>query len=101
MHPNYQTLTSIDGFTLVRADRALCYSEGQLSKQTASFQRHGGVASYIKNQSTILESSHLVMDIECLRIVVQIPDGSMINIITVYRPPSQNLAEFLGSLQRV
>ena len=73
----------------------------QLSKQTAYFQRHGGVASYIKNQSTILESSHLVMDIEYLRIVVQIPDGSMINIITVYRPPSQNLAEFLGSLQRV
>ena len=101
LHPNYQSLTSIDGFTLVRADRALCYSEGQLSKQTASFQRHGGVASYIKNQSTILESSHLVMDIEYLRIVVQIPDGSMINIITVYRPPSQNLAEFLGSLQRV
>ena len=101
LDPNYQSLTSIDGFTLVRADRALCYSEGQLSKQTASFQRHGCVASYIKSQSTILESSHLVMDIEYLRIVVQIPDGSMINIITVYRPPSQNLAEFLGSLQRV
>ena len=101
LHPNYQCLMDIEGFTLLRADRALCYSEGQLSKQTASYQRHGGVASFIKNQCKILESSHLVTDMEYLRIVVQISDGSKISVITVYRPPSQNLTQFVGSLQKV
>ena len=41
LHPNYQCLMDIEGFKLLRADRALCYSEGQLSKQTASYQRIG------------------------------------------------------------
>ena len=91
---------TLEHFNWERADRATCLSNQQLEKQSVAFQMHGGVMNYIRQGQNILESVHSVKGIEylCLTLFNRI-GGSRLNLVTVYKPPSQTLTTFLAVLK--
>ena len=101
LHPSHQNNIQLERFILRRADRVSCYKDTDFSKHTASFQQHGDVGTDIRQDCNILDLAHPTKNIEYLKILLQLPGGYEISIITIYRPPSQSLTQFLPSLQEV
>lgn len=92
----------IPNFDLKRADRMACYSHVQLSTQSSSFRWHGGVLNYIHDSLLAIASPHAVKGIEYLHIsVFNSINNNILNVITVYRPPAQNIKQFLTQFRKL
>ena len=66
---------TLGNFNWERADRSTCLPEQQLSKQSATFQVHGGVLNYIRQGLDVTESSHSVKGVEYLCLTLHNPIG--------------------------
>ena len=86
---------SLENFNWERADRASCFSEQQLSKQTTAFQAHGGVLNNIRQGLDVVETSHAVNEVEYIALTLHNSTGdTRLNLVTVYKPPSQTVTIF-------
>lgn len=98
LHANCaDSLVCASGYNLFRLDR-------QVTTESGSVKRGGGIALYIRNKFTVSNWTNLDVsdrDVEVISLSCKLGHNKRLNLTAVYRPPNGNVQAALDKIETI